>query len=307
MKHGRNNCRLTLWYSEVDHKLFLLDTSQKLCSWQINQSPELQIFKDSKPKHASAVAFLGFAVWCLDFLCARPIHHGSHQGIACHGEARCHKVPDGLDVLHRHTPKNDFSILNFNNSIHVTMIVCFLGVPGPYFPPISLGKIQIPTDRAYSWKNMYVGCGAANQSIYFKCFEENIGMISSKGSGVLREAAGWIILMFNGDSQLQPTRLPCKCKSCDKLLHQTSTAFLAAQKTREAFGERLCATCHDDNLALQGYDIPVQWTVVEGNLRNPHFYTSSFHALCSERENWKLDQLMSIFILPINSKHVAAK
>ena len=88
--------------------------------------------------------------------------------------------------------------------------------------------------------------------------------------------------MFNGDSQLQPTRLPCK--SCDKLLHQTSPAFLAAQKIREAFGERLCATCHDDNLALQGYDIPVQWTVVEGNLRNPHFYTSSFHALCSERK-----------------------
>lgn len=42
------------------------------------------------------------------------------------------------------------------------------------------------------------------------------------------------------------------------------------------------------------YDIPVQWTMVEGNLRNPRFYTRSFHALCSEQKTWKLDQLTSI-------------
>lgn len=77
-------------------------------------------------------------------------------------------------------------------------------------------------------------------------------------------------------------------------------SFLAAKKKDCAVpirSQKGLDMCHLSwwQLGLRlGYDIPVQWTMVEGNLRNPRFYTRSFHALCSEQKTWKLDQLTSI-------------
>lgn len=76
-----DNCRL-MWHDTVRltwPKIVFLTNQPK--------HPELQMFKDSKPKHASAVAFLGFAVWFLGFLCVRPIlHHVSRRGAL----TKCH-------------------------------------------------------------------------------------------------------------------------------------------------------------------------------------------------------------------------
>lgn len=193
---------------------------------------------------------------------------------------------------------------------------------------LSPASLKISLVNRFLWtghtleKTSYVGRGAENHgtvnfcaiwSIDFKCSEENMGMIWSKGPlswSILPEKNFWKLLseaaewksdkMSFESSSCSMADSQLKTKVLAGCLHKIFPAFwLPKKRLRQqyaAYGVRLCATAVMMTAkAPQGYDIPVQWTTVEGNLRNPRFYTRSFHALCSERKTtWKLDLLMSI-------------
>lgn len=201
-------------------------------------------------------------------------------------------------------------------------LLAFLGVPEPCFPQTYRWSIDSYGQDMLLKKTSYVGRGAENHgtvnfcaiwSIDFKSSEENMGMISLKGSlswsilpeknfwKLLSEAAGWKsdkmsfessscscwqILNFNqgpGRGPVSSIRLSQLFGCQKKRLRQQYAAYglNMCHLSWWQFGPaRVWHSCTMDN----------GWRKSEKST----FLYKKFHALCSEQKTWKLDQLTSI-------------